>query len=65
MKEITLYTCECCGTQYNDKSMALDCERTHKHFTRICNVGYRYAKEEFPDQIEVEFTDGTRLWYKY
>lgn len=30
MKELKLFICECCGTQYKDKIEAKKCEDSHK-----------------------------------
>ena len=63
MKEQKLYMCEYCGTQYKDKSKALDCERKHKQPDRVKNARY-HAGCDFPDRVEIKFTDGTSCWYK-
>ncbi len=63
MKEQKLYVCDFCGTQYKDKKKAMACEKGHKLIARINNEGY-HAGGELPDRVEVEFTDGSRCWYK-
>ena len=63
MKEQKLYVCEWCGTQYKDKNQALECEKGHKAAKHIHNSIY-HSKCDFPDRVEIEFTDGTRCWYK-
>lgn len=39
------------------------CEKGHKMPKRISDVRYR-AEGDSPDRVEVEFTDGSRCWYK-
>lgn len=63
MKEQKLYVCDYCGTQYKDKEKALICERGHKIYNRISDTRY-HVGGIFPDRVEVEFTDGSRRWYK-
>ena len=63
MKEQKLYLCEYCGTQYKDKKKAVECEERHKLAKEVKNASY-HAGCDFPDRVEVEFTDGTRCWYK-
>lgn len=67
MKQITLYTCECCGTNYADKSKAEECEKNHK-MTRMI-MGARYLpihvdKSGFPLTVEIQFCGGERRTYK-
>ena len=40
MKIKTVYTCELCGTSYNDKNRAEQCEKTHKTGLKIVGAGY-------------------------
>lgn len=64
MKEQKLYVCDFCGTQYTDKEKALICEKGHEMPKRISDVRY-HAGGDFPDRVEIEFTDGSRCWYKH
>lgn len=63
MKEQKLYVCELCGTQYKDKDKALECEEVHKVIGKIKNVSY-HANGDYPDRVEISFSDGKRIWYK-
>ena len=63
MKEQKLYVCDFCGTQYKDKEKARICEKGHKVYNRISDVRY-HTGAMLPDRVEVEFTDGSRRWYK-
>lgn len=63
MKKQVLYMCEYCGTQYKEEKDAAKCEKGHKNAKRICNSTH-HAKGDYPDRIEVEFEDGTKIWYK-
>lgn len=62
MKEIKLYQCEKCGTQYNDRNRAKECEKAH-----IDIVGIKDARcsseQKYPNKIEVKFADGKTHWY--
>lgn len=63
MKEQKLYVCDYCGTQYKEKAKAIACERGHKTAKGITDTRY-HAGGDFPDRVEVAFTDGSRCWYK-
>lgn len=63
MKELKLYMCEHCGTQYKEKEAAKDCEKTHKVVIDIIDASY-HAKADYPDRVRVKFSDGTFYWYK-
>lgn len=54
MKEQKLYVCECCGTQYKEKSKALDCEKSHAKNPAIKDTRY-HAHSAFPDRVEITF----------
>ena len=63
MKELKLFVCEYCGTQYKDKEKAKECEKVHKVANGINNASY-HANGDYPDRVEVHFTDGKSIWYK-
>lgn len=63
MKEQKLYVCEHCGTQYKEKLKAIDCEKGHKEALAVRNTRH-HAGGDYPDRVEVTFTDGTSIWYK-
>lgn len=63
MKEQKLYVCEYCGTQYKEKEKALACEGKHKKATGIKDTR-SHAGADYPDRVEVAFSDGTSQWYK-
>lgn len=63
MKELKLFICELCGTQYKEKYNAEKCERTHLHVEDINQEKY-HANGEYPDRIEIQFMDGKKIWYK-
>lgn len=73
MKEISLYKCDICGTEFKGKRQMYGMrkssqkERAHKKVKKI--VGTRYlpiTKDEtgYPDRIAVEFEDGETKVYK-
>lgn len=63
MKELKLYLCEHCGTQYKEKEKAKECEKGHRTVKGIKDARY-HAGGDYPDRVEVVFTDGTACWYK-
>lgn len=63
MKEITIYQCEICNTQYDDSAAAASCEEYHQTIEEI--VGTRYkTKAKYPESITVLFNDGKELKYR-
>ena len=66
MKEITLYKCELCNTQYASKKMAEECEKAHKKVNKVIAIKYRpytSSKDGFPDWLTVEFDNGHSTRY--
>lgn len=67
MKQVNLYQCETCGTQYADKQMAAFCEENHKMpvtFEATKYISIKNDKSGYPVVITVKFTDGMYLKYK-
>ena len=67
MKEISMYVCEVCGTQYASRWDCETCESSHKIPKKI--VGKRYVRKAdngsgYPVEISVEMSDGTIQTYK-
>lgn len=62
MKELKLYVCDKCGTQYKEKQKALDCEKSHAVPQCIINPKYR-ANSEYPDRITIHFSNGKMVYY--
>ena len=63
MKERKLYICEHCGAEYRDSKNAKECEEHHKLPTEIKASRFRMAAE-YPEKIEVKFSDGSTHWYQ-
>ena len=63
MKELKLYACETCGTQYKEKKKALECEERHKISMEVRSEKH-HAGGDYPDRVEIRFTDGKCIWYK-
>ena len=63
MKEQRLYVCEMCGTKYNEKERALDCEKAHMRPVGFAGMKF-HANAAVPDWIEVTFSDGSSCRYK-
>lgn len=63
MKEVKLYVCEHCGTQFKEKDKAEKCEKSHNSVKKIiCEKYHSYGN--YPDRVEICFVDGKTLWYK-
>lgn len=66
MKELKLYQCERCGTQYSSRIMAEECERSHKVPIKISGCRYLSLKQNqpgYPQKISVVFDDGKTIDY--
>jgi len=67
MKELKLYQCEICGTQYSDKLKAKECEKYHVKDFEIVNRAYRGMNEcadKFPVKIWVRSKNGEERMYR-
>ena len=67
MKERKIYQCEICATVYKERSECEKCEKSHKIKAAIVNaryLGYKQNEKGFPHTVELEFSDGSRAWYK-
>lgn len=66
MKELKLYQCEICETQYASKIIAEDCEKSHKVPKKISGCRYLSQKQNesgYPQKISVIFDDGKTVDY--
>ena len=64
MKELKLYACEHCGTQYKNKAEAEKCETSHKTKLKIKEmkfVSYKNDNTGFPKSIKVEDEKGNTI----
>lgn len=67
MKELKLYQCEICGTQYKEKMACTKCEKSHLQPCKIVHcryVPYGNNIKGYPVAIEVSFKDGKTATYK-
>ena len=67
MKELKLYQCEVCGTQYADKLKAKECEKYHVRDLEITDFQYRGMNEntdKFPVKIWVQSKSGEKRMYR-
>lgn len=67
MKELKLYQCEVCGTQYADKDKAKQCEQYHARGLEIDGWSYRgmnETTEKFPVKIWVKSKSGEERMYR-
>lgn len=68
MKEVTLFCCEICGTEYPDKESAENCERFHKIPVSCKGANWKQKDprhEGYPFSVIVEFSDGSHIKYGY
>lgn len=66
MKEIKLYTCEICNTNYSDKNKCKECEKNHKMPVKIEKCKYLSYKSNvtgLPTKITVMFDNGESKTY--
>ncbi len=67
MKELKLYQCEICGTQYKNKAECKECEKRHikpKGITGTRYLNFKDNKKGYPVLISVEMEDGFTITYK-
>lgn len=67
MKELKLYVCETCHTQYADKRAAQECEELHRRPQKITGCRYRPIKDDatgYPQTITVRMNDGKSVTYQ-
>lgn len=66
MKELKLYQCEVCGTQYADKLKAKECEKYHATDLEISDCKYRGMNVGggFPVKIWVKSKNGEERMYR-
>lgn len=67
MREVKHYICEICGTEYNDKSKAQNCEKGHCKPIEIVKSRYLSIDNNmkgYPIEIIVKMADGTEQKYK-
>ena len=68
MKEIRLYCCDVCGTNYNDKATAQKCEKNHKLPVNLKPTKWQpkgVQANGYPKVVTVKFADGSRARYDY
>ena len=63
MKELKLFMCEYCGADYRESRNAKECEKRHILPTEIKASRFRLAAE-YPEKIEIKFSDGSTHWYQ-
>jgi len=66
LRELKLYQCEICGTQYADKINAKTCEESHKIPKKILGCKYLSYKQNqlgYPQKISIVFEDGKVVEY--
>ena len=67
MKELKLYTCEFCGTNYSQKRVCEECEKSHliaKTIKRQRYVPMKNNQKGHPISIDVQFDNGDIVTYK-
>lgn len=67
MKEVKNYVCEYCHTQYKEKNMAEECEKSHQIPKQVVGCAYRSIttnRSGYPFKIEMEMSDGEIITYR-
>lgn len=67
MKEIKLYQCSICGTQYAERRTCIECEGSHKTKLKICKmkfVAFKNNKQGWPIRISVQNANGDIAEYR-
>lgn len=64
MKELKLYVCEVCHTQYAERQRAKNCEKSHVGEPKIVESCYSSQNNKYPCKLIVEFKDGKRITYR-
>ena len=66
MKQVNLFVCEVCGTQYKEKQKCRDCEKSHVRPVQITGEKYmpKLCNGEYPVHISVRMTDGKTITYR-
>lgn len=67
MKRLQQYQCECCGTVYSDKTMAMKCEAFHKMATNVSGQKH-YSMgmgNPYPQKLLISFRDGSACRYEF
>lgn len=67
MKKLELYQCEICGTQYNEKAKAVNCENSHLVDIKITNMVFIPISMDasgFPIKIEITAPNGEKAVYR-
>lgn len=62
-KQLYLYTCDICHTDYANKEDAIKCEEEHCGVVQVTD--YRiHVHCKYPHKLEIKFSDGTKYWYR-
>lgn len=67
MKQVELYVCDYCKTQYSSPAAACECEANHKKPVRILEVQFQpigMNRTGYPTYITVELSDGSRQKFR-
>ena len=67
LKELILYTCEFCGTNYSDKCRCEKCEKGHKVPKKIHREKYLSIGQDakgYPAAVDIEMDNGDIVRYK-
>jgi len=67
MKEIKVFACEFCNTEYKEKREAIECEQHHKKIKSVTACDYSskdLGENGYPESILVEFDNGAGIRFK-
>ena len=66
MKNVTLWKCDICGTEYRDKKKCEKCETgrmKNGKIVKMRHLPYTSDQSGYPDKITVKFEDGVEKMY--
>lgn len=68
MKELTLYQCDICGTNYQTETKCLECEAFHVAVDSVLRYKYNAKnmgpESKYPHIVVVKMADGKELVFK-
>ena len=64
-REEIRYYCDVCGSYWNKKEKAIECEKSHRIPKEVCEALYDKddRKNNFPDSVLVKFDNGVNARY--
>jgi len=63
MKVMTLYICDKCKREYNEKEKAMKCEETHIMPVEFAGCEYTPQHTAYPHIVNITFSNGVTMVY--